>query len=243
MSYLFARNGNEYAGPYSFLEIMSLVNQKAAQWGGGYRVKPSRQEEWGAETGRPSMMRKVQRSMRKSAWGGLVKVEMGTHKAASAVFLIKKQAPKAIVPDPLRMYTGAIVDLTRGNERIASAANYAKRKCPRVQCSGWVYTRTVAGSSVWSQHSNWPEGGNAIDLTCYIEDSHTKGIDMVGTQDVCDALVAAGRAGALELWRVIFKDKQYRYPNFAPESYTGTYHTHVHAEARPLQTGTPVDAP
>lgn len=239
MPYLFARNGKEYDGPYSILEVGSLVNQRAAQWGGKYRVKPSKVEPWGEPTGRPAMLYDVQRAMRRAAWGGLIKVEMGTRQPTSAVFLIKKILPEQ---EPLKMYTGAVVDLTRGNERIAKAATYIKRKCPRVQCSGWVYTRYVSGTSIWSQHSNWATGGNAIDLTVYKEDSSAKGTDMAGTADVADVLVAAARAGRLDLARVIFADKQWRYPDFAEQPYTGNYHYHVHAEGRPTQTGTPVDS-
>lgn len=244
MPYLFARNGVKYPDEASgFLTTLSKVGQKADRWGGKYRVKPSKVEPWGEPTGRVLMRLAVARAMRKAAWGGLIKVEMGIGKPTSAVFLIKKKPPAISEPEPLRMYTGAVVDLARGNGRIASAATYIKGKCPRVQCSGWVYTRPVAGTSVWSQHSRWATGGNAIDLTVYNDDDSGKGTDMAGTQDVCDVLVAAARAGALELERVIFKDKQYRYPSFEPVPYTGKYHYHVHAEGRPIQTGRPVDAP
>ena len=240
MPYLFARNGSEYTGPHSFARTVSLVNEKAAQWGGRYRVKPSVREDWSKEVGRPEMTLRVTRAMKKAAWGGLVKVEMGCGNPTTAVFLIKKVMPEA--PDPLRMYTGTIVDLSRGNERIAKAAQYAKDHRPRVLCSGWVYTRYVAGTTVWSQHSNFPTGGNAVDLTVYVDDEPSRGTDMDATQDVCDTLVAAARAGHLELDRVIFRDQQYRYPGFAATDYSGVYHTHVHAEARPVQTAHPVDA-
>jgi len=245
MPYRFARNGTAYGDPKGFAATMSLVEQKAAQWGGRYRVKPSRRDDWSEPMGRPAMTMKVGRAMRRSAWGGLIKVSMGTNRPGGpAIFLIQKvqkEAPPA--PEPLRMYTGAIVDLTKGNPRIAKAAQYAKDHCRRVQCSGWVYTRYVSGTTTWSQHSRFAEGGNAVDLTVYHNDDYHDGIDMDATQDVADVLVAAARAGALQLRRVIFRDAQWNAPSWQAISYGGTYHTHVHAEAAPLQTGTPVDAP
>ena len=244
MSYLFARNGFPYPEePSSLLTTLSFVNRKADTWGARYRVKPSRTEPWSDEMGRPAMILAVTRAMRRAAWGGLVKIEMGVGKPRSAVFLIKKTASPVEPAEPLRMYTGAIVDLTRGNERIAKAATHAKTKCPRVQCSGWVYTRYVAGTTTYSQHSNFPDGGNAVDLTVYINDKHTDGIDMDATVEVADVLVAAASAGYLELNRVIVKHTQWVYPSWEAKTYSGAYHTHVHAEARPLQTAKPVDAP
>lgn len=94
MPYLFTRNGNEYPSePTGYLSTLSKVGQKADQWGGRYRVKPSRTEPWGEETGRVKMRLAVARAMRRAAWGGLVKVEMGVGRPTSAVFLIKKVMP------------------------------------------------------------------------------------------------------------------------------------------------------
>ena len=243
MAYRFARSGTTYGEPQSLAATLKEVSAKASQWGGAYRIKPPR-EEWSRELGRPLLLTKLASQLRKAAWGATFKIEMGTRRAVTATFLVRKVAPipTPAPTEPLTMYTGAVVDLSRGNERIALAAQYAKDHCPRVQCSGWVYTRYVAGTTTWSQHSNFPTGGNAVDLTCYIEDDHTKGIDMDATQDVCDTLVAAARSGFLELDRVIFKAASYRYPGFAATPYSGVYHTHVHAEARPYQSATPVDA-
>jgi len=240
MPYLFARNGSEYTGPHSFARTVSLVNQKAAQWGGRYRVKPSIREDWTKEVGRPEMTLRVTRAMKKAAWGGLVKVEMGCGKPTTAVFLVKKVMPTE--PEPLKMYTGVPVDMSKGNPRIQAVGNYAKRKVPRVMCSGYAFTRYVAGTTTWSQHSNFPTGCNAIDLTVYRNDDPNAGADMAATCDVADAIVAAARAGALEVDLVIVEDRQYRYPGFTASPYPGQFHTHVHCQARPVQGGTPVDA-
>jgi hypothetical protein len=134
------------------------------------------------------------------------------------------------------------VDLSEFNDRVAKAAEYAKQKCPRVRCSGAVYTRNVSGTSIWSQHSKFSTGGNAVDLTIYNGDDPNKGSDMDATQDVCDTLVSAARAGHLALDQIIFRNQQYRYPGFAATDYAGIFHTHVHASGLPYQSGTPVDA-
>ena len=98
MPYLFTQNGATYGSPEGPFTTFSKVNQKADQWGGRYRIKPSKLEPWSEDMGRPAFLLAVVRAMRRAAWGGLIKVSVGSNKAnGPVVFLIKKVMPE---PEP-----------------------------------------------------------------------------------------------------------------------------------------------
>jgi hypothetical protein len=146
-------------------------------------------------------------------------------------------------PAVLYSYTGAVVQLDDGNPRIAEYGQWCAT-FSRARSAGYVYTRKVAGTNTWSQHSRFATGGNALDIAFYKNDKPRDGIDSFALGHFADELLRECKAGRFKLRRFIYQDRDYRRDHdWKPIHYGGVYHSsHVHAEAEPMQTGTPVDA-
>lgn len=102
-----------------------------------------------------------------------------------------------------------------------------------VRCNGLAYTRKIAGSSLWSKHSRWRIfgcRGAAADL--YFPLPPPTGTDMGRGDRMVGQAVALAKKGEMPglkklIWRNRYYDRDYGY---APRTYTGIYHYHIHME-------------
>lgn len=241
MPYIVVRDGDA-AAPVGLWRVIGQVGVWGKRGGPKHRYR-QRDNQWSERITLPHLLAKLTLRLPLAKVGDIVGIIHATDVGKPIGYSIRKSKRRPRHRDLIH-YTGSVVDLSDGNPRIAEVGQWAADNYVRVRCAGYAYTRKVSGSTAWSQHSRFPTGTNAIDLTFYRGDESSGPVDVPALDLFVQALVREARIGSLELRRIIYQDRDYRLDHgWAPIPYTGVYHgSHTHAEAEPFQTATPVDA-
>jgi hypothetical protein len=145
--------------------------------------------------------------------------------------------PKPVGP-PEKDPTFPGYDIKTVNPRVQKILRVAAGFDDAVRTNGLAYTRYILGTTTYSQHSRWRNDdclGNAADLIFPLP--APVGVDMARLDDLRVYLIEQAKKGYIELGYMVFKDRDYAPPNFIPQYYGGQYHTHLHIEALPSQSG------
>jgi hypothetical protein len=137
-----------------------------------------------------------------------------------------------VIPGP----GGVVYHLSDGNDRIARVGRVAQGQDGGTHCNGLAFTRKVEGTNIWSQHSVFNDGCNAIDLTWPLPPP--TGNDLNRQRAMVAFLLKNVRE--LGIHHIISERTHWEAPNFQPEFYGGVPHvSHTHVEAEPYHPEIP----
>lgn len=243
MPYKHGRDGDGLGKRVNIFAVIHWEREIAARDGGKFRWKDEG-DTWSKPFGLPRLIARTLYRLPKAEEGTFHRFRSDVPSADHEPYVIKKVKPNPTGP-PVAVPNFPGYDISHVNTRLQRILMVAAGFDPALRCNGLDFTRVVANTSIYSQHSKWRYPNPATDESCLGNAADLvfplpppTGVDMERLRTLKDYLITQGRADTIDLRRVVFEDKSYDDVNdYNPVPYTGIYHYHDHVEAQPQQTG------
>lgn len=227
-------DGRNYASGKSLSQVIDELRAHGKQAGGPCRLRDVRphEGEFGPKRSIPVGMRRLSYNLKTAKPGDCIAIVFNNFAGPS--YRIRKV--ETGLPERQPMF--GVYNLNSVDEKLQRACRVAAAYDYGVRTNGLAFTRKVAGSSTYSQHSKWAAldcKGNAADL--YFPLPPPVGNNMSRQRRLVAYM--RGVAPELDLYMIISEKTYYSVENdFDGRYYTGIAHvSHSHYEASPRQFG------
>jgi hypothetical protein len=217
IKYVISRPDGSHAAPVPIWLAMRRLRKQARNTGPRWRIKERGEDDWGMWRDKVNdVIVHARDRVTTMGIGDVLLVDGENHPYTITIRKVDVEPP---------------VIQTEGNSKVDQIYTYVIRKY-HVMNYGICNRRYIDGTTDWTQHAPWPDpdkGSNAWDIGAVTQSMlYTIATDLVGQ----------AKGGQLPIYRVIVGNKIWDSVQ-GWHTYTGEFHTHVHAEGTPDRTGQP----